>query len=429
MNQQISTASPLVAEVARRFSEPAWLKEQREQAYERFAEMPAPKLEKTDLRKRSFEIGPFPALTEGGSAQARALIGQLTEQGKSVLYVRDGVVVQTSVSDGLERQGVVFADLHQALETHEAVVKKHYGTVVTVEESKGTALNAAVWHSGPFLYVPRGVAATESFVFVHETSKAGHGAAPRGLIVAEEGAQCAFTEIFLTDGELESGCVHTDVLEVVVGSDAEVTVGTVSSYRKGPTNLSTRRAKVDKDGRMHWVFTDLGDGFTVALVESDLVGSGSNATFQGAAVGGGRQHLDLTASMLHKGRYSESELELRGALKGKANSVYRTSTHIFRHAVGAGSEQNDRMLMLDKTARADAIPMLLIDENDVQRCGHAASVGRIDEGQIYYLQSRGIPANVARRMIVWGHMEPTVDALPEEVTREYVRERMYEELG
>ncbi|KPV43641.1 hypothetical protein AN477_11315 [Alicyclobacillus ferrooxydans] len=422
----MSTTSSLITDLVHRFNEPAWLRERREAAFAKYEEMPTPKLEKTDLRRRSFDIGPFASLTAGGSARVRALLDSLKD--KAFVFIRDGVAVQSNIPDTIHQQGVVLSSLHAAVSSHGSLVEKHLGSVVTAEESKWAALNAAFWNDGAFLYVPRNVKLEETVTFVYESSAQGHGAAVRSLLVAEEGAECAYTEVFLTDGELESGKVHADVLEVVAGARASVKIAASTEYRKGPTNFTIRRAKLASDAKVDWVYCDIGDGFTVGLLESDLVGTGSTSTLSGIGIGFGRQHFELTASMLHRGRYSESDISMHGAIRERANSIYRTSTHIFRHAAGAGSEQRDRMLMLDGTARADAIPMLLIDENDVQRCGHAASVGRLDENQLYYLQSRGIPEKQARRMIIWGYLEPTLEAFPDEVVREFVRQHIDEEL-
>lgn len=427
MAEEATTLSPLVADVVRKHDEPTWLRTLREKAYETFVGMSVPKLEKTDLRKRSFDIGPFANLTEGGSSRVRELLDALP--GRAVVFIRDGVVIDSHIPNELAARGVVVTDLHKAVKDHGDIVQKHLATVVTTDESKWAALNAAVWAAGAFVYVPKDVVVEEPIIFVNESSSTTRGAAVRSLFVAEEGAKATYVEVCLKDGSLQSGVVHADVLEVVVGARAEVKVATINEFTKGPTHFSTKRARVGNDSLVNWVFTDVGDGFTVALVETDLLGNGSRATFTGVGIGYGRQHMELTASMLHRGRSSESDIHLTGALQDRANSIYRSSTHIFRKAIQAGSEQSDRMLMLDGTARADAIPMLLIDENDVQRCGHAASVGRLDEAQMYYLQSRGIPRDTARRMIVWGHLEPTVDAIPDDAIREFVRQQMDGELS
>lgn len=422
----LSTGSSLVADLVARFSEPDWLKRAREEALAKYGETPAPKLEKTDLRRRAFDIGPFSNLTAGGSDRARRLLEDL--ENSPFVFIRDGVVVKTNIPSELAEKGIVFSSLHEAVGSHEAIVRKHLSSVVPAGESKWTALNTAAWIDGAFVYVPRNTVLESPVTFVYESSAQAHGAAVHSLVVAEEGSQLAYTEVFLVDGELESGKVHSDVLEVVAGATAHVTAAIATEYKKGPTNLTVRRARLASDAKVDWLYGDVGDGFTVGLLESDLAGNGSTSAVSGIGFGYGRQHMDMTVSMLHRGRHTESDIVMHGALRERANSIYRTSTHIFRRAVGAGSEQHDRMLMLDGTARADAIPMLLIDENDVQRCGHAASVGQIDAWQLYYLQSRGIPEKQARRMMIWGYLEPTLEAFPNEAVREFLRQQIDEEL-
>ncbi|MCL6452241.1 MAG: SufD family Fe-S cluster assembly protein [Alicyclobacillus sp.] len=425
MTQQTTIQSPWVSERLA-CDQPDWLRQAREAAYTQFAEMSVPKLEKTDLRRRNFDLGAPPKSAGTPSAKVQALLEDLA--GAAFVFVRDGVPVRTHVPDELTAQGVVVMDLAAAVAARPDVVQKHLGSVVQPQESKWAALNAAAWTAGAFVFVPRGVSAACPVVFVHESSSASTGCAIRSLVVAEADTALSYTEIWLVDGSPAEQTVHTEVLEVAAGAAAHLWLGIANEARRGPTYFRTKRARLENDAQVEWVSSDVGDGFSVALLESELVGTGSKSTLQGIGVGRGRQHLDFTASMLHRGRYTESDIRLHGALRERANSVYRSSTHIFRNAVAAGSEQHDRMLMLDPAARADAIPMLLIDENDVQRCGHAASVGRIDEGQLYYLQSRGIPYAEARRMIVWGYLEPTVEVFPEGAVREWVRRQIDEEL-
>jgi Fe-S cluster assembly protein SufD len=418
MTEQMTTApSSLVGELSKRYSEPEWLRKGREQAWTTFEAMPSPKLEKSNLTKRSWDIGPFVNADDVSSERAAMVLNQLPEQ--TVLYFHNGRLISGVLSPELSNQGIIFTDLHTAAVQHPDLVQKYLGTVVRTDESKWAALNAALWHGGAFLYVPKNVIVDEVFHVVHEVTEEGQGAAPRLLIVGEEYSRFSYAEVYLRD-EVHHGKVQVDVSEVVAKAGADITVASVNQYRKGGSNYTTRRAAVANDAHVSWVFGDLGDGYTVGLLESDLIGNGSRSTIEGIGLGYGKQHMDFTASMLHRGRYSESDMRLHGVLRGKANSVYRTSTHIFKNAVQAGSEQYDRMLMMESTARADAIPMLLIDENDVQRCGHAASVGKIDENQIYYLQSRGITKREVVRMIVWGYLRPTVDAFPSEGLRQYI---------
>jgi Fe-S cluster assembly protein SufD len=421
MTEGTSTLASVVQELSRKYAEPEWLKEMRESAWNSYVNTPVVRLEKSDLSKRSWEIENLPLDVQSTASDAvDALVQSIVESGAPVLYVRDGQVVRTEVPASLSQRGVIVTDMHTAVAQHGELVKAHLGSVVRTDESKWAALNAALWQGGAFVYVPKNTAVDVAVHFVHEDTGAGAGIAPRILVVADENSSLSFVEVHVASSEKASGVVTSHVAEVVAKANARVTFVSSNQFRKGPTHFATSRALVHQDASVDWVFTDVGDGYTVGLLESELQGSGSRSTIRALGMGYGRQHLDLTASMLHEGRYSTSDIVMHGVLRGRANSIYRSSTHIFKNAVGAGSEQHDRMLMLDSTARADAIPMLLIDENDVQRCGHAASVGRIDENQIYYLMSRGIPKPEATKMIVWGYLQPTVDAIPSAGVREFV---------
>ncbi|GGI98758.1 FeS cluster assembly protein SufD [Alicyclobacillus cellulosilyticus] len=428
MAEQAATVSlSLVDGLCDRYQEPEWLRSARQAAFARFVALPSPRLEKTDLTRRVWNAGPFPAAV--GTDGLDEVAGLLSALGDApAVVVRDGVVLRAHLPADLARRGVIFTDLHTAVRDHENLVQAALFQAVDAEESKWAAFNAALWHGGVFLYVPRHVEIDAVFQFVYIHTAVGQGALPRALVVAEDNAKFAYSELYVAAGDVPGDVVHSGVTEVIARPGARVTAAVLSHLRKGPTHFITRRAKVDKDAHVDWVFGDVGDGFTVALIESRLLGDGSRSTLTGVGLGFGRQHLDLTASMVHSGRYSESDMNLRGVVRERANAVYRTRTHIVKGARGAGAEQADRMLVLDPTARADAIPMLLIDENNVQRCGHAASVGKIDENQVYYLMSRGIPRAAAQRMILWGYLEPAVNAIPSPAMREHFRALLDKEL-
>ena len=406
---------------------PDWLNSQRQLAWDKFVALPSPRLEKSDLTKRGWEVGPLADKSLTLSEKTQALLGGMEDA--PVVVVRNGHLVQVSGMDALAGQGVIVTDLETATEQHEKLVKPHLYSVVPADESKWTALNAALWTTGVFVYVPGHTQVDQPIHFIYEETEQGNGAFPRALIVAAEGSKVSYVESYLTVGERSTGTVHSAVLEVVALADAKVTAVSFTEFTKGPTNYSVRRASVGKDASVDWVVGDVGDGFTLAVVESLLKGTGSTSTTRIVGVGMGRQHMDMTASMIHSGRHSESDIVMQGVLEGRAVTSFRSLTQIIRGAAGASSEQRDRILMLSNQSRADAIPMLLIDENDVQRCGHAASVGQIDENQVYYLMSRGIPKSKAVRMIVWGYLQPIVEAIPTQSIREWVTRNIDRELG
>jgi len=419
-----TTASP-VQELSARFAEPDWLRTARETAWTTFESIPTPWLEKTDLSKRNWNLSAG-ATAAGAAAEVDALVADLEGP---VVYLVDGCVKTVKLPQALQDQGVVFTDIHTAIQKHGAIVQKHLGTVVPAGENKWSALNQAVFQGGVFLYIPRGVEVEAPFQFVATASVPGLAAYPRILIVAEEQSACTFVELNVAPQGSAGNSVRSYVAEIVANASSRVKFAAVDDFVKGPTQFVTRRARAGKDAFVEWVVSDVGDGFTVQLVESVLEGAGANSQTRVLGLGYGRQHMDLTASVVHKGRNTESEINMYGVLRDRANSVYRSRTEIVKGAVGAGSEQRDRMMMFDTTARADAIPMLLIDENDVMRCGHAASVGKLDENQIYYLMSRGIRRTQAQLMIIWGYLQDTVNALPTEAAQTAIVKRIERELS
>jgi Fe-S cluster assembly protein SufD len=426
--ESLTTAtSSLLQELTARLSEPDWLRTARETAYQTYHQLPSPRLEKTDLRDRAWDMAPFPAAsTVAQSEDAKQLVEAAAEA--PYVYIRDGIVEVVSIPDALTDQGVIVTDLHTAVRNHEALVKQYLSSVVPADEAKWTAFNTALWHGGIFVYVPKHVELEEAIQFIYEETDAAGTTLPRALVIGDVGSRFQYVEAYLAPDERASGRVHSGVTEVVALADAHIGVTSLTQFTKGPTNYMVRRGNVAKDANVNWIVGDVGDGFSVGLVESRLEGTGSRSDIHTLGLGYGRQHLELTASMDHFGRFSESEITMHAVLRGRSNSTFRSSSHIERGAAEAASEQHDRMLVLDPKSRADAIPMLLIDDNNVKRCGHAASVGKLDENQIYYLMSRGISKTTANKMIVWGYLLPTVEAIPVESFREVFSARIDREL-
>lgn len=421
---EANTAPRQVHMVSEALGEPKWLLELRENAWNLFESAPEPYLEKTNLRRRGWETGAFstgpPDLPEAVSTYVSGL-------NHSYALFSDGHLLKVHLSDAAKANGIVFSSIHDAMQEHENLVKPHFGSVVEASENKWSALNLALFSGGAFVHVPRNVQFDEAIEIVHYVSSSESGSYPRTLVVADELSQVDVVEVSFSAPDRPK-VTASHVCEIVAKPSSRVRFGTADEFVKGPTYFVTRRAEVQKDAIVEWVVSDISDGFTVQLVENALKGTGARGITRVVGLGYARQHMDLTASMIHEGRHTESDIVMHGVLHGKANSIYRSRTEIIKGAIGAGSEQHDRMIMLDGSARADAIPMLLIDENDVQRCGHAASVGKIDPIQIYYLMSRGISKEDATKMIIWGYLQDSVGALPTEEMRDLVIARIERKL-
>ncbi|QRF24008.1 SufD family Fe-S cluster assembly protein [Alicyclobacillus sp. TC] len=411
--------------LSHQLQEADWLADWRESAWTSFQTLEKPWLEKTDLKRCQFEVVEKSPST-GSHLEARKLFEFVT--GSAVLILGNRIeAIRLTEED--KKNGVVLMSLHEASHTHRHLLEKYLGSVVPSSHSKWAALNAAAFQAGVLLYVPRHVEVSSDILIIRSEEEALESAYPRTLVIADTGAKARVAEMQFAKPAATSAAATSDVWEVVAENDARLEIGLIEEILAGPYRFYTRRAKLGKDAEVNWYAASTGDGLAVSDIESLLDGNGSRSNTRVLGTAVGRMHHDLTAKMTHAGRYSESDIVMHGVLRQKANAVFRSCTEIIKGAVEAGSEQHDRMILVDSTARADAIPMLLIDENDVKRCGHAASVGKIDPNQIYYLMSRGISEKLATRMIIWGYFEETILSLPvEEAVREAFVARLEKEL-
>lgn len=413
--------SSLAAEVQREYvqqMDPTYVMDVRMKAVQEFEKAPIPHFGKSKLDKRNLDAY---SISCGQSSRdwetiVKPYIGQDVDA--ALIVIADGHLVHQTGLDSLREQGVLVMNLRQAVIEYPKLVQEYLGSIVPYDENKLLALHAALWRDGLFLYLPAHAQVETPIQVIVVTTKGSHGTFSRNLIVAESGARATVLEVDLAASSIEDE-VHIGVSEVIVKEDAHIKMGVVHDFPKASTNLLVHRAQVHHSAQMDWVIGDMAEGFTIAEYASLLVGEGSRSTSHAVALGSGRSHLNLTSKMQHVARFSESETFARGVMKDRSDAVFCGFTHILRGASGANGEQNERLLMLSPKSRADAIPMLLIDENDV-KCGHAASVGQISEEQLFYLMSRGISEQEAKQMIVWGFVDPVLAKLPVDLVREAV---------
>jgi Fe-S cluster assembly protein SufD len=172
-----------------------------------------------------------------------------------------------------------------------------------------------------------------------------------------------------------------------------------------------RRGVAARDARIEWALGLMNDGDTVSENVTNLIGDGSYGDTKTVVVGRGKQKQNFTTKVVHFGKNSEGYILKHGVMKDEASSIFNGIGKIEHGASKSNAEQESRVLMLSEKARGDANPILLIDEDDVT-AGHAASVGRVDPLQLYYLMSRGIPQKEAERLVIHGFLAPVVNQLP-----------------
>ncbi|MEK3807289.1 Fe-S cluster assembly protein SufD [Bacillus sp. FSL H8-0547] len=406
-----------VAGFSKELGEPEWLTELRLQALAKAEDLSMPKPDKTKIDKWNFTEFKTHAVKSEKLASLNSLheevksLIDLEEENKNLYVQLDTTPAYSSLSQELKDQGVIFTDIHTAAREHSELVKKYFMTDgVKVDEHRLTALNAALMNGGVFVYVPENVevAAPLQAVYVHEnpaTTLFNHV-----IVVADNNSSVTYVENYISVTETE-GAVFNIVTEVFANSNAKVTYGAVDHLNKGVTTYVNRRGTAGRDGRIEWALGLMNDGNTISENTTNLMGDGSYGDTKSVVVGRGSQTQNFTTKVIHFGRNSEGYILKHGVMKDSASSVFNGIGKIEHGASKSNAEQESRVLMLSEKARGDANPILLIDEDDVT-AGHAASVGRVDPLQLYYLMSRGIPKVEAERLVIHGFLAPVVNVLP-----------------
>ncbi len=403
-------------------------------AFDVFESLPMPTTQdeawrRTNLRRfRMSETGPS---VNGDAAIEATLPASLTEQfaaeaaGGQLIQV-DGVTTSYALSDALKAQGVIFCDMSTAVRNHPDLIQKYFMTQgVKVDEGKFAAMHGAFWRGGTFLYVPKNVRAAAP---VHSVLWSVNGRTfTHTLVVLEEGAEADFLD-FYASAEGEAQALHNGVIELLVGDNASLIYSGLQDFGANVWQFNHERGRVGRDGKLDWVTSWMGTRLSKAFQTLELDQPGSWGRMSGVFFTNGRQHLDLDTQQNHNAGDTVSDLLYKGALKENSRIVWQGMIKAQKDSQKIDGFQANRNLMLDKTARADSIPGLEIEADDVA-CTHASTIGKMDQEEVFYLMARGIPRNRAEQMVVEGFFDPLLRRIPVEGVRDRIFSRILEKMG
>ena len=407
-------------------NEPAWMISLRKEGLELAGSLPLPQPEKTKLDRWNFIEGNHTAEAEviddiKELPEALKAFIDLDNVPENLIILRNQMPAYQSLNDELKKQGVIFTDIFTALKEHEDLVKKYYMTeAVKVNEHKLTALHAALMNGGVFVYVPENVQIEEPLQAIFWQEDESAAMYNHVIVVADKNSSVKYVENYISHNKDVKATANI-VSEVFAHDDANVSYGAVDHFAEGMVTYVTRRGIVYNNAVLNWAIGQMNDGNTVAENITVLEGNGAVSFPRTVTVGKAKQLQNFTTKTHHYGHNTDGQIIQRGVLLGETNAVFNAIGKIEDGSIGTNAEQESRVLMLSKDARGDANPILLIDENDVT-AGHAASVGRIDESQVYYLQSRGLTRKQAERLIIHGFLAPVVEELPIEAIRKQMTE-------
>ncbi len=424
-----------VQQLSASLNEPEWMLEFRLKAFDVYESLPMPSVtdeawRRTSLRRFKLDkINPLLNGDAGASTNLPSFLNQqLTEDetGGNMLQI-DGIVTDFTLSDELKAQGVIFCDMQTAVSNHPDLVKKYFMTKgVKVDEGKFAAMHGAFWRGGTFLYVPRNVKAVAP---VHTVLWNASGRTfTHTLVVMEESSEAVFIDEYASALGEKGQVLHNGVIELLVGDNASLVYAGLQDFGDNVWQFNHERGRVGRDGRLDWVTSMMGSRLTKAFQTLELDERGGWGRMSGIFFTNGRQHLDLDTEQNHNAADTTSDLLYKGALKENSRTVWQGMIRALPDSQRIDGFQANRNLMLDSTARADSIPGLEIEADDVA-CTHASAMGNLDPEEIFYLMSRGIDRNTAIEMSVQGFFDPLMRRIPVEGVRDRIFGRIVEKIN
>jgi Fe-S cluster assembly protein SufB len=327
--------------------------------------------------------------------------------------------VYHQVNEKLAAQGVIFMDMDTALREHEDIVREYFATIIPANDNKLASLNSAVWSGGSFVYVPPGVEVEMPLQAYFRINTENMGQFERTLIIADEGSHVHYVEgctapVWTTDS------LHSAVVELIAKPGARIRYTTVQNWSQNVYNLVTKRAVAQERATVEWVDCNLGSKLTMKYPSVYLLGEEAHGEILSIAFAGNGQHQDAGGKIIHAAPRTTSNIFAKSISKDGGRSSYRGLLEVAKGAEGARSKVVCDALLLDEDSRSDTYPTIRINEDRVD-VGHEATVSKIGEEQLFYLQSHGIPEEEASKLIVNGFIEPITKELPMEYAVEMNR--------
>jgi Fe-S cluster assembly protein SufB len=422
----------VIKEISWMKSEPEWMTKFRLHAYRAFVKRPLPQwggnlndinfddiyyyIKPTDQQERSWDDVPddirntFDRLGIP-EAEQKFLAGVGAQYESEVVY--------HNIQKDLEEKGVIFLDMDSGLREHPDLVREYFGTIIPPEDNKFASLNSAVWSGGSFIYVPPGVHVDLPLQAYFRINARNMGQFERTLIIADEGSYVHYVE-GCTAPTYSTDSLHSAVVEIVVKNGARVRYSTIQNWSHNVYNLVTKRAAAYQDATMEWVDGNLGSKLTMKYPAVWLMEPGAHGEVLSIAFAGKGQHQDAGAKIVHAAPHTSSVITSKSISKGGGRTTYRGLLKVAPGAARSKSNVVCDALILDDKSATDTFPYIEIEEDDVD-IGHEATVSKVSEEQLFYLQSRGINEAQASSMIVSGFIEPIVKELPMEYALEMNR--------
>jgi FeS assembly protein SufD len=418
-------------ELSRRKAEPDWLLQLRLQAWEMYENTPAPLGRRGDLGTlrtlANFELrhlNPFAPVDLNATLPAEiehSLQSALVNERSGLIVQLDSSTIRLELDKTLKQQGVILTDLDTAVREYPTLVRQYFMTqCVAANSSKYTALHAAFWSSGFFLYVPGGVEITAPILAQVWLQQPNTAIFSHTLIVAEEQSSIRFVQEYNSLVNPDESSLLSDIVEVIAKREAQAEFSNLQDLGQNIWNITTKNAVHENDSNVTFVIADLGSKVNFETIGAGLLGNGSAAELVGLFFTDGDQRYIINSLSDHAALSTNAETMVKGVLTDRSRVEFDGMIRVRPKAQQTASFLSAHGLLLSKQARGEFIPGLEIAANEVS-ASHGATSGQIDEEQLFYLMVRGIPRPEAERIVVQGFFEPVLQRIPLENLRGRLR--------
>ena len=359
---------------------------------------------------------------EGAGAAPAEAMGDGAYSGRKVAVdaVFDSVSVATTFKGELEKVGVIFSSISEAVEKHPELVKKYLGSVISNRDNIYATLNAAVFSDGSFVYIPKGVRCPMELSTYFRINAENTGQFERTLIIAEEGSYVSYLEgctaPMRDDNQLHAACV-----ELIALDDAEIKYSTVQNWYPGDENgkggiynFVTKRAECrGKNSKVSWTQVETGSAITWKYPSCILKGDGSQGEFYSIAIANNAQQADTGTKMIHLGKNTRSRIVSKGISAGRAQNTYRGQVSMHPKASNARNYTQCDSLLIGDQCGAHTVPYIEC-KNNSSRVEHEATTSKVDDDQLFYCRQRGLDEEQAVALVVNGFCKEVLQELPME---------------
>jgi len=408
-------------------NEPAWLAERRQAGLEQFKTLPMPTARDEAWRFASvgrLSIDDFDPAEPADPAVLRGFVERSTlvsERAGRCVFVDDAQAAFEGIDEELAAKGVVYLPVAEAIEKHPELMERHFLKESTeLGSKKFFGLHASAVRAGTVLFVPKGVEIEKPLVNYYWTRSARSAVFPHTLVVAEDHAKVAVVDLFFSDTD-DNAALNVAVGNLHAGNGAQVFRKVVQDWNEKTVSFQLDTTVAGRDAQVQNLAVNIGAERARYESQTRIEGPGADVKMYSLTVAEESQEFDQRTYQIHNAPNAVSDLLYKNALLDKSRTIFSGLIQVAEGAQQTDAYQTNRNLLLDPTAEANALPGLEILANDV-KCSHGATTGNIDEAELFYLMSRGIPKRAAMQLMVFGFFEEIIQKVESDELAENLRE-------